>query len=363
MSRKSIETYIANRNIDYEELDMSQLDEVTTQLAQVLEQLSLITQKQNEQEQVLAYLNKTEPEHIPVQQAPQQLTLDLFRIPDPIKSIPKFDGNRKQLVSWLKTVEDTLSFFEPMVQEQQMRIYWQAVQNKIEGKAKDILCLAGNPQTFVEIKQILTDALGDKQELSFYKSQLWATQQMDNMSIHAYYNKTKEILQSIKTLAKQNPIYNHSWMAISTFIEEDALAAFIAGLKKPYFGYAQAARPKNLEEAYAFLCKFSTNETISNNSKKMSEVKSYNQNRVPQKSEQSNFRRQQYPVIEKKPIGPAQDNTKMTPMEVDPSLRSRKTFNTRMINNHEIPENVEEPTNTNSENENFWEGQESDTED
>lgn len=284
MKKKSIEIYISNRNIDFKELEMSEIEQISTQLAQVLEQLNLISVKQSEHEQALAYLNRTEQNP-----APRLLTLDVFRIPDPIKSIPNFDGNRKQLVSWLQTVEDTLSFFEPIVQEQQMRIYWQAVQNKIEGKAKDVLCLAGNPQTFGEIKQILIEALGDKQELSYYKSQLWATQQMDNMSIHVYFNKTKEILQSIKTLAKQNPVYNHSWLAISSFIEEDALAAFIAGLKKPYFGYAQAARPKNLEEAYAFLCKFSANETISNNSKRMSETKTYNQNRAPQKLEQGNL--------------------------------------------------------------------------
>lgn len=78
MRRKSIEIYISNRNIDYQELEMSEIEQVSTQLAQVLEQLSLISIKQSEQEQALAYLNKTEQEKIP---APQLLTLDVFRIP------------------------------------------------------------------------------------------------------------------------------------------------------------------------------------------------------------------------------------------------------------------------------------------
>jgi len=59
---------------------------------------------------------------------------DPFRIPDPIKSIPCFDGNRKQLNSWLKTVEDTLNIFEHNVTDQQFKIYFQAILNKIEGK-------------------------------------------------------------------------------------------------------------------------------------------------------------------------------------------------------------------------------------
>ena len=56
---------------------------------------------------------------------------------------------------------------------------------------------------------------------------------------------------NIKTIAKQNSIYNESWTAISQFIEEDVLAAFIAGLKHPYFGYVQAAKLDTIESAYA----------------------------------------------------------------------------------------------------------------
>jgi hypothetical protein len=52
----------------------------------------------------------------------------------------------------------------------------------------------------------------------------------------------------------KKPLYSQSWEAISAFIEEDGLAAFILGLRKPYFGYAQASKPKDLEEAYVFLC-------------------------------------------------------------------------------------------------------------
>lgn len=51
-------------------------------------------------------------------------------------------------------------------------MYVTAVTNKIAGKAKDILCLAGNPDDFDVIKDILTNALGDRQELSTYKCQL-----------------------------------------------------------------------------------------------------------------------------------------------------------------------------------------------
>ena len=97
--------------------------------------------------------------------------------------------------------------------------------NKIKGKAKDIICLARNPH-FEEIQKILIDALGDRQEPTFYKSQLWQNGMSDGMLVHKYYSRCKEITQNIKTLAKQKPKYKDNWDAIKAFIEEDALAAF-----------------------------------------------------------------------------------------------------------------------------------------
>jgi len=178
--------------------------------------------------------------------------IDRFRIPDPIKSLQSFDGNKRQLMSWLRTAEETLGLFKNVVPAEQFKVYLRAVTNKIEGKARDILCLAGDIEDFDMVKNILTDALGDKQELSTYKSELWRHKMSDDTSIYKYYSKTKEIVQNIKILAKQKIIYKDHWEAINQFIKEDALAAFITGLRKPYFGYANAARPKDLENLFKY---------------------------------------------------------------------------------------------------------------
>lgn len=319
-----------------------ELDQINAQLAAIATQLTNLSQKQVEQDQVLTYLGqKLETPVKPV--VPQEPThdnqkvADIFRIPDPIKSIPSFDGNKKQVNAWLKTAEETLSLFAELVPQAQFKMYTQAVKNKIEGKAKDILCLAGDPETFTEIKAILLEALGDKQELSYYKSQLWANKQQDTMNIHSFYKKTKEIVQNIKSLAKQNATYYASWNAISTFIEEDALAAFISGLKKPYFGYAQAAKPKSIEEAYAFLCKFTSNETISVTYKK-------NQSQtVHSRVTQLDTNHSKYNLVQNKPKDIPNFQTKRLDrppteyMEVDPSSRTRNSGNKKFTyNTHEV---------------------------
>lgn len=158
-----------------------------------------------------------------------------------------------------------MHLFREHVNDTLYNMYVTAVTNKIQGKTKDIICLAGNPQTFEEVKDILTTALGDRQELSTYKSQLWQHHMTEGMNIHRYYTKTKELMQNIKTLSKQKENYRKHWEGINEFIEEDVLAAFIAGLYHPYFGHAQAARPKDLEDAYAFLCKFKAKKITANN--------------------------------------------------------------------------------------------------
>lgn len=341
------------------------LEQISAQLGAITQQLTHLSEKQVYYDQALANLSqKTEiPTTAPVQNI-AYAQLDLFRIPDPIKSIPSFDGNKKQVTSWLKMAEETLRMFEGMVEPQQFKMYLQAVKNKIEGKAKDIICLAGDPENFAEIAQILLEALGDKQELPYYKSQLWGNKQDEGMSVHTFFNKTKEIIQNIKSLARQNPIYSGSWHAICSFIEEDALAAFISGLRKPYFGYAQAAKPKNIEEAYAFLCKFNSNENIITNSKKVN-----SQNRTNNFQQRRDINPNAVNSQLKKQSWPAQEKHETVPMEVDPSLRSRRSFNKKVFNNHEtVPDlepkqvNPEDNSDPNPDSENFWEDHNSDSE-
>jgi phage shock protein A len=306
------------------------------QVAQLSGALNAMITKNGELERAVHSLNNQ------VQNRnPPPNNVDLFKIPDPIKMIPTYSGNRNQLNNWLKTAEDTLDIFEQVVPQRQFKIYLQAVINKLEGKARDVLCLAGDIENFDSVKDVLLEALGDKQELSTYKSQLWQNRMTEEMTIHKYYSTTKELVQKIKTLSKQKELYKTNWEAISEFIEEDALAAFISGLKKPYFGYASAARPKSLEEAYAFLCKFTSNEKTSSG---MFKRTSSNDT--------------------KKPFQKKTDQSNSEPMEIDPSLRSKLSSSKKYINTHELQEEEDSDdevpdTEAADISINFWEAQDS----
>lgn len=309
------------------------MEQIATQLREMMAMMEQFSAKQKEHdsmfEQIDAHLNNTRVES-PMVQTPINVDL-LFKIPDPIKMIPSYEGSHKQLNAWLNTAEQTLNAFKGHVTPLQYKMYVTAVTSKIQGKAKDIICLAGNPENFESIKEVLINALGDRQELSTYKCQLWQCKMTEGMTIAKYYNKSKGIVQNIKTLAKQKDKYKNHWEIINDFIEEDALAAFIAGLCEPYFGYAQAARPKDVEDAYAFLCKFKSKETtahamaLNDNHKKRYENKSYkpNFNRNIEKTNKSETNR-----IENEPMDTS-------------TTRSRLTLNKRNINNHEISDSPE----------------------
>lgn len=322
------------------------MEALNQQLALIMEQLQTLNANQQHQQQAIENLQNAPPaaDAAPtLNQNARGINLDhLYKIPDPIKSLPIFDGNRKQLSAWLTTAENTLLLFKNHVDDILYNMYVTAVANKIQGKAKDIICLAGNPQTFDEIKDILTTALGDRQELSTYKSQLWQHHMTDGMTIHRYYTKTKEIMQNIKTLAKQKDNYRKHWEGINEFIEEDVLAAFIAGLSHPYFGHAQAARPKDLEDAYAFLCKFKAKEITaniiseSNKTQKPFRTNNHKQfNSDFQGKDKYEGKKSLNPYSQEKNEDKKFSNTHSQPMDVDNSVRSRLTLNKRQINNNE----------------------------
>lgn len=264
---------------------------------------------------------------------------DFYRIPDPIRTIPSYDGNKKQLSSWLSSARRTLNLFRPLVTAELLAVYEQAIINKIDGKARDTICVNGNPNTFEEAAEILLSVYGDRNNIATYQTQLWSLKMTD--SLHIYYKRTKEIMINMKSLARQNETYNRHWEAINLFLEQECLAAFINGLSKPYFGYAQTAQPSDLETAYAFLCRFQNAERTKNQTQAAFDQQPQSSKSV--KPANKPFNKQtdmQFPARPR----PMSDRQRPTPMEIDPSLRS----NQNKIFNHNAEQNdSDEPAENN----------------
>lgn len=250
---------------------------------------------------------------------------DLFKVPDPLKSIPLFDGNKMHLASWIATAKKTLSMYQPIVSTAVYAMYEQIVINKVEGKARDSLCVNGNPTSFDEVIEVLNATFGDKKDMATYQTMLWSMK-MDS-SIHLYYKRTKEIAHDMKCLARKKDLYCNHWQAINDFIDQECLAAFIKGLNKEYFGYVQAAKPEDLESAYSFLCKFQNLEHTNKILAPRAETKISYQKQFDPSSKNRNTNA--FTNTIRKPNSSEKLNSsrqKHTPMEVDTTRTGVKLF-------------------------------------
>lgn len=183
----------------------------------------------------------------------------------------------------------------------------------------------GNPSTFEEVATIFECVYGDRNNIATYQIQLWSLKMQD--SLHTYYKRTKEIMVNMKSLAKRNATNSEHWEAINHFLEQEVLAAFINGLSKPYFGYAQTAQPSDLETAYAFLCQFQNAEKKKSQTQAALEQAQQNKSYKPFNQEK-NFKpfNHDKSYFNPKP-GPSSDRNRI--MGIAPSLRSHqrnKTF-------------------------------------
>ena len=317
------------------ELNMDQLGQ---QIAQMVASLATIQEEQQRQQQLINALGAqaqapaAQPAPVPVVQ--QNTTF--FSIPDPIKhGISKFDGNKKQLNAWLASVETTLEQLQPFYTPEQNAMFLRTIINgKIEGRAKDKLCANGNPTTFEEVKAILLHHLGDHQDLTFYKCQLWQHVKSPNTTFYQHYNNIKETIQIIKNLSQQDPEFKAVWPVMNKSIEQDALAAFLAGLPKDMFGHAISAKPANIEEAYAFVCKFKSSENIVNNLLNKSFKKTETKVEV---KPQTYKKTTQYQQINNQNQPTKNETHENEPMEVG-STKSKLTLNRRQFNTNEIPD-------------------------
>lgn len=312
------------------------MDQIGQQIAQMVASLANIQEEQQRQQQLINALGAQAQAQAPnAQPAPApavQPNANFFSIPDPIKhGISKFDGNKKQLNAWLASVETTLEQLEPFYTPEQNAMFLRTIINgKIEGRAKDKLCANGNPTTFEEVKTILLHHLGDHQDLTFYKCQLWQHIKTPNTTFYQHYNNIKETIQIIKNLSQQDPEFKAVWPVMNKSIEQDALAAFLAGLPKEMFGHAISAKPANIEEAYAFVCKFRSSENLVNNVL----------NKPFRKTESKvEVKPQTYKNTQNQPgkFSKEKDTQENEPMEVG-STKSRLTLNRRQVNTNEIPD-------------------------
>lgn len=173
-----------------------------------------------------------------------------FQIPDQIKIIPEFNGNRKETLAWIEDTQEALELFEDFELEPCYKQIMRVVKSRLVGEAREVIIAAGNPSEWSEIKTALLNAFGDKRDITSHIQSLFYIRQ-GKKSLSEYFHKLKSIDTAIKTSAAQMDEYKGSTEAVNALISLMTLTRYIDGLNGENVAmYVRSYRPKSLEEAH-----------------------------------------------------------------------------------------------------------------
>lgn len=261
------------------------------------------------------------------------------RIPDTIKLIPTYGGDRKGLTAWLSIVDTTLALYEALSNTDLYGVWVQQIRNKIIGEAMKALEGGRANMTWPEIKRSLTDYFGDKRELSTLTQEIPYLRQ-GNKSLHEYYHSCGNLLNTIEDKIRLDPLNEGHEDAIMRVLSEQVKNGFIDGLNDPYDKYTRNYRPATLLDAYQCAQQQVAAEerkTFKRFQPKPKPLQQQQQQYQNQPQRQPQYRpntQQTAPNRTNAQSGQFRTNgynnqnynNRPTPMEVDQSIRSRQTF-------------------------------------
>lgn len=258
------------------------------------------------------------------------------RIPDTIKLIPTYSGDRKGLTAWLSIVDTTLALYEALSNTDLYGVWVQQIRNKIVGEAMKALEGGRANMTWPEIKRSLTDYFGDKRELSTLTQEIPYLRQ-GNKSLHEYYHSCGNLLNTIEDKIRLDPLNEGHEDAIMRVLSEQVKNGFIDGLNDPYDKYTRNYRPATLLDAYQCAQQQVAAEERKNLKRfqpkpKMLQQQQYQTQRQPQYRPNTQVAPPQFKQgtqsaqYRNNRPQPGNSNNAPTPMDVDTSIRSRQTF-------------------------------------
>nr|ADI57936.1 gag protein [Drosophila melanogaster] len=168
---------------------------------------------------------------------------------DIVKTMPDFSGEQDDYVSWRQSAVDAYEIFK---RYNGSEAHYQAVsiiRNKIRGPARGLLVAHNTVLNFDAIIARLDCTYADKTSLRVLRQGLDTVRQGE-LSLMQYYDDVEKRL----TLITNKIVMTHepdSAILFNNEVREDALHAFIAGLRKPLRAIVLPAQPKDLPSALA----------------------------------------------------------------------------------------------------------------
>lgn len=176
---------------------------------------------------------------------------DKFKLPDPVRNMSDFTGNKKELAAWLEELDELYDMYIVKGSKDEPDYfpahYMRAIKNKIKGDARTVLCANGNPNTIPGIKMILIENYGDQRDLATNLSHLFHMKRGERNNLK-FYSDMKELSSKIKTNLNLNPV------KINDLIEMIIITKYLDNIGEPLASIIRQSKPATLEQAYQAVC-------------------------------------------------------------------------------------------------------------
>lgn len=268
---------------------------------------------------------------------------------DAVKSLPEFSGSKKDYLSFRRAAHVAYKMFEPFVNSSKHYEALSIIRNKIKGPACDKLTGHNTVLNFKAIISRLDREYGDKRPLHMLEQEM-DTLRQGSLSVADYYDQVQLKLTALtnKALMSYEPAFATQ---LNDKFGKDALRVFISGLKKSIGDTLFSSRPEDLPAAlalaeelegnslrYMFAANFIDKES---HTRKPSAALANQQQPLalmsnpPLPSNQNAFHKPQGSQVQRR-FSPTE------PMDIDPSLRTRRAYTDRRQNVNCLEDEVED---------------------
>ena len=272
----------------------------------------------------------------------------LDRIPDVVKCIREFSGNKNEFASWKKSVDRVLAPYETIRNTPRFTAILNVIRNKIIGDADIALESFSTPLVWEEISRCLTSHYADKRDIGTLEYQMASIYQ-GNQTVQQFYQLVYKYLSLILNKISCMTIGEEGIRVLTMTYRNKALDTFIRGLNGDLPRLLAIREPEDLPEAL-YLCEKLENQnmrTVRKTHNPQPQPTTYNRNysyrnMAPVKQEQRqfvpNFQNNEYfnQTYQRKEPMPYQEIQfppprptapkpfpKPTPMEVDGTIHSK----------------------------------------
>lgn len=174
--------------------------------------------------------------------------LKAMQTPQAIRELPSFDGNPVKLHAFIRAVENLLPFLDTMKDTPFEEVWLQSIRAKITGDADQVLEIHGTPLKWNEIKANLIAYYNDKRDSVTLTRELFQLQQTG--SIEEFYGSVQNVLSLLINHTNISTTNANLRADRTKTHQENALQVFLAGLREPIGGNVRARQPKKLKEAF-----------------------------------------------------------------------------------------------------------------